>query len=62
MILKLKPACSCGCDERGEGFWTRQSEWMLYDCADREFREAQESADEDYGDMLRCEERDSGAA
>lgn len=46
------PICSC-CGIRGEGFKTRQGEWMLYDCANREMREAQESAEADLGDMDR---------
>lgn len=46
------PTCHC-CGDRGEGFATREGEWMLYDCANREMRDAQENADADYGDMDR---------
>lgn len=52
MTQKLSPSCSC-CGKRGEGFKTRQGEWMLFDCANREFREAQEDAEADLGDMDR---------
>lgn len=44
--------CSC-CGERGEGFKTRQGEWVLLDCANREFQRAQENAEADQGDMER---------